>query len=269
LAVSSRLDGWVENRPEHGLRRLDIRELWEYRELAAFLALRDVKVRYKQAVFGAAWALLQPVVGVVVFTIVFRRLAEMPSDGLPYPLFSFVALSVWAYISTSVTKATQSLVSNESMVSKVYFPRIIAPMAAVLPGLLDLCIAFVLLGLMMAVYGVAPTWALLTLPLWILAAAAVSLGVGLWLGTINVSYRDVNQAIALLVQMWLFISPVAYPSSAVEGVWGRLYALNPVVGVNDLMDPATIAHLLRYDSIHGRYPGTVEAGEDSVTVAGH
>jgi lipopolysaccharide transport system permease protein len=224
---------WIENRPSQGLRGLSLRELWEYRELTGFLALRDLKVRYKQAAFGAAWAVLQPLVGVVVFTLVFRRLAKVPSDGIPYPVFAFLGLAVWAYVSSGVTKAAQSLVSNSALVTKVYFPRVLAPLASILPGLLDLGLSLLVLGLLMLVYDVAPSWAILTLPLWLLALVATTLSVGLWLAALNVQYRDVNQAVTLLVQLWLFVSPVAYPSSLVPEAWRRLYALNPVVGVLD------------------------------------
>jgi lipopolysaccharide transport system permease protein len=224
---------WIENRPSQGLRGLSLRELWEYRELTGFLALRDLKVRYKQAAFGAAWAVLQPLVGVVVFTLVFRRLAKVPSDGIPYPVFAFLGLAVWAYVSSGVTKAAQSLVSNSALVTKVYFPRLLAPFASTLPGLLDLALSLLVLGLLMLVYDVAPTWAILTLPLWLLALVATTLSVGLWLAALNVQYRDVNHAVTLLVQLWLFVSPVAYPSSLVPEAWRRLYALNPVVGVLD------------------------------------
>jgi lipopolysaccharide transport system permease protein len=222
---------WIENRPSRGFRGINPRELWQYRELAGYLSLRDLKVRYKQAVFGIGWALLQPLAGMLVFTIVFRRLASVPSDGIPYPLFAYVSLSAWAYLSAGVTKATQSLVNNSALVTKVYFPRLLAPIAAVMPGLLDLVLSLLLLGVLMPAYGVNLTWAALTLPLWLLGLVVVALGVGLWLGTLNVHYRDVNQAISLLVQLWLFISPVAYPTSRVPSEWAYGYALNPVVGV--------------------------------------
>lgn len=222
--------GWIENRPSHGFRLAGLRELWHYRELAGFLALREIKVRYKQAVFGVAWAVLQPLAGVVVFTIVFRRLAKVPSEGIPYPVFSFVGLSVWAYVAGATTKATQSLVSNAALVTKVYFPRLLAPLALVLPGLLDLVLSLLLLIVLLPVYRVSPGWAILTTPLWLVALVALPLAVGLWLGALNVAYRDVNQVITLFVQLWLFVSPVAYPSSIVEGPLRWLYALNPAVG---------------------------------------
>jgi lipopolysaccharide transport system permease protein len=224
---------WIENRPGRGLRGLDLRELWQYRELGGFLALRDLKVRYKQAAFGAAWAVLQPLVGAVVFTMVFRRLAKVPSDGIPYPVFAFLGLAVWAYLSSGVTKASQSLVSNSPLVTKVYFPRVIAPLASVMPGLLDLALSLLVLGVLMTAYRVTPSWAMLTLPLWLLALVAVTLSVGLWLAALNVQYRDVNHAVTLLIQLWLFMSPVAYPSSLVPAAWRSLYALNPAAGLLD------------------------------------
>jgi lipopolysaccharide transport system permease protein len=225
------LEGWVENRPSKGLRWPDVRELWEFRELAAFLALRDFKVRYKQAIFGAAWAILQPLAGVVVFTIVFHRFANVPSEGIAYPLFSFVGLSVWSYASGSATKATQSLVNNSALVTKVYFPRLLAPIASVLPGVADFVLSLLALLVLLPVYHTSPTLGLLTSPLWLLAMVVATLGIGLWLGTLNVTYRDINQAITLLVQLWMFVSPVAYPASAVPGRWRVLYFLNPMAGV--------------------------------------
>jgi ABC-type polysaccharide/polyol phosphate export permease len=229
--VTAGTAGWIENRPRSGLLRLDLRELWAYRELAGFMALRDVKVRYKQAVLGIAWAAFQPLAGVVVFTIVFRRLADVQSDGLPYPVFAFVGLMAWNYVSGAVTRATQSLVANAGLVTKVYFPRLLIPLAAVLPGLLDLAVSLPVLVVLCAIYHVRPGWEVLTLPLWVAAAVVVALGVGLLLAALNVRYRDVNQAITLVVQLWLFLSPVAYPASSVPDDWQALYALNPVVPV--------------------------------------
>lgn len=229
-AASVRDQRWIENRPSKGFRSLDVRELWAYRELAAFLALRDLKVRYKQAAFGAGWALLQPLAAAAVFTLVFRRLANMPSDGVPYPVFAFVGVAVWGYFSTAVTKATQTLVQNVALVSKVYFPRILAPTAAVLPPLVDLAVSLAALVVLIPLYGADVGWAALTFPLWIVALVAAALGVGLLLGALNVTYRDVNHGVTLLVQLWLFASPVAYPSSAVPSPWRDVYFLNPVAG---------------------------------------
>ncbi len=229
--AATRTGPWIENRTTPGLRWPDARELWNYRELAAFLALRDLKVRYKQAVFGAAWAIIQPLAGVLVFTIVFRRFGNVPSDGIPYPVFALVGLSVWSYASTSVTRATQSLVTNSALVTKVYFPRVLAPMAAVLPAIPDLLLSLGVLAVFMPIYDVAPTVAVLTLPVWLVILIATALGIGLWLGTMNVTYRDINQAIALLIQLWMFASPVAYPSSSVPVRWRPIYFLNPMAGV--------------------------------------
>jgi lipopolysaccharide transport system permease protein len=229
--VSAGVAGWVENRPRSGLLRLDLGELWAYRELAAFLALRDIKVRYKQAMLGIGWAVFQPLAGVVVFTIVFQRLAHVESDGLPYPVFAYVGLIVWTYTSSAVTKATQSLVSNANLVTKVYFPRLVIPLAAVFPGLLDLAVSLPVLVILCAVYDVSPGLALLTLPLWIAGVMIVAFAVGLLLSALNVRYRDVNQAITLLVSLWLFLSPVAYPVSAVPAAWLPLYAVNPMSAV--------------------------------------
>lgn len=221
---------WIENRPSEGFRPPDLRELWAYRELAAFLALRDLKVRYKQAIFGAGWAVLQPLAAAAVFTVVFSRLAGMPSDGIPYPLFAFVGVSVWTYFAGAVTKATQALVQNTALVSKVYFPRLIAPIASVLPGLLDLLISLSLLVVLVPLYGASIGWTALATPLWFVPLVAAALGVGLWLGTLNVSYRDVNQGVTLLIQLWLFASPVIYPASQVPERWRLIYFLNPAAG---------------------------------------
>jgi ABC-type polysaccharide/polyol phosphate export permease len=223
--------GWIENRPTRGIRWPDLRELWQYRELAAFLALRDLKVRYKQAVFGGSWAILQPLAGVVVFTVVFRRFAKVPSAGIPYPVFALTGLTAWSYASGSVTKATQTLVNNSALVTKVYFPRLLAPLAAVFPGLVDLLVSLVLLAVLLPIYHVHPPWTVFTLPLWIVGMVAAVLGISLWLGTLNVRYRDINQGIALLTQLWMFVSPVAYPSGIVPHAWRPLYFTNPMAGV--------------------------------------
>jgi lipopolysaccharide transport system permease protein len=234
MRLSVERDAWVENRPSRGFRGPRLRELWRYRELGGFLALRDLKVRYKQAVFGAAWAVFQPLAGAVVFTLVFGRLAKVPSDGIPYPLFAFVGLSVWSYHASSVTRATQSLVGNAPLVTKVYFPRLLVPLAAVLPGLVDLALSLLTLVVLLVVYETVPSGAVLTLPMWVVALVATSFSVGLWLSALNVHYRDVNHAVTLFVQLWLFVSPVAYPSSMVEGGgWRWVYALNPMAGVID------------------------------------
>jgi homopolymeric O-antigen transport system permease protein len=222
--------GWTENRPSRGFRLPDLRELWTYRELGFFLALRDLKVRYKQAVLGASWAILQPVAAAAVFTVVFHRFAGMPSDGVPYPIFAYVGFCIWTYFAGTVTKATQVLVQNSALVSKVYFPRLIAPTATTVPGLLDLVISLALLVVLIPAYGTTIGWAAVITPLWFIPLWAAALGTGLWLGTLNVSYRDVNQGVVLLLQLWFFLSPVVYPSSQVPDRWRALYFLNPVAG---------------------------------------
>jgi len=226
-------DRWVENRAPTGWHKVDVRELWAYRELIAFLAIRDVKVRYKQAALGMVWAVLQPLAGALVFTVVFDRIANLPSDGIPYPVLAFVGVTVWTYFTTSVQTAMSSLVGNVGLVTKVYFPRMAAPIAAVLPGLLDMGISLGILAILLVIYGVAPGLPLLLLPVWIVILVALAFGVGLVLATLNVRYRDVKGVSGLLLQLWLFASPVAYASSVVEGRWGPFYDLNPMAGLID------------------------------------
>ncbi len=218
-------------RPARGWSALNLRDLWHYRELAFFLMWRDVSVRYKQTVLGAAWAVIQPFMTMVVFSVFFGRLGKIPSDGLPYPLFAFCALVPWQLFANSLSEAGNSLVSNQSLVTKVYFPRLVIPIAATLAGLLDFAIAFLVLIAMMAFYGVAPTAAVWTLPLFVLLALVTALGVGLWLSALNVQYRDVRYTIPFLTQFWLFATPIAYPSSLVPERWRALLGLNPMAGV--------------------------------------
>jgi ABC-type polysaccharide/polyol phosphate export permease len=222
---------WVENTPTFGLRGLNLRELWQFRELAWFLALRDIKVRYKQAIFGAAWAILQPVAGAIVFTFVLRRLGNVPTDNIPLPLFVFVGLSVWTYLSGAIQKATQSLVANSALVTKVYFPRLLAPLSALVPGFIDLTVSLAMLAILIPFYDVHVGWAMVTLPIWYLSLLGVSFGLGTLLGSLNVSYRDINHAISLFLQLWLFISPVFYSGAAVTN--RALYSINPAVAPLD------------------------------------
>jgi ABC-type polysaccharide/polyol phosphate export permease len=224
---------WVEN-PQPGSRvAAQARELWRYRELVGFLALRDVQVRYKQAAFGVIWAVVQPLVGALALTFVFGRLGRLSSDGLPYLVFAFLGFSVWTYLATSVTVANVSLVSNSALVTKVYFPRLAAPLAAVLPALLDLLIALGITGVFMVYEGIAPGVALFALPLFLVLLMLLALGVGLLLATLNVKYRDAHFLAGLLVQVWFFLTPVAYATSLVPGRWRDLYVVNPMVGVVD------------------------------------
>ena len=224
---------WRENRPTRGRRALDLEELWAYRELMAFLALRDIKVRYKQAVFGGAWAIVQPLAGAAIFTVVFGRLADLPSDGIDYLVFAFAGFALWTYFSSALNTARMSLVSNAPLITKVYFPRLAAPAAGVLPGLVDLAASLPLLALMMIWTGTTPTVAILAAPLVLLGTVVTALGVGMLFAALTVQYRDVQQVFGLVVQLWLFATPVAYSSSLVEGSWRPVYYLNPVVGVMD------------------------------------
>lgn len=210
---------------------LKIGELWQYRELLYFLVWRDIKVRYKQTALGAAWAIIQPFFTMVVFSVFFGRLAGLPSDGVPYPIFAYTALVPWTYFATTLSQAGNSLVEQERIITKVYFPRLLVPASAVLGGLVDFAIACVVLVGMIIFYGIKPTATILTVPLFILFAGLTSLAIGLWLSAINVQYRDVRYTIPFIIQFWLFATPVAYPSSLVPQAWRALYGLNPMAGV--------------------------------------
>jgi len=218
-------------RPPGRWTRLNLADLWEYRDLLYFLIWRDIKVRYKQTVLGAAWAILQPLLTMIVFSIVFGRLGKLPSDGIPYPVFTFAALLPWQLFAYAMTEASNSLIGSQNLITKVYFPRLVIPIAAVLGGLVDFAISFVVLLLLMLGYGIAPTIAVLTIPLFIILVIATALGIGLWLSALNVKYRDVRYTIPFLTQFWLFLTPVAYSSSLVPAKWRILYGLNPMAGV--------------------------------------
>ena len=214
-----------------GRTSLDLGAVWTYRELVYFFVWRDVKVRYRQTLLGVLWAVLQPVITMVVFTVVFGHLAGMASDGVPYPLFALAALLPWTFFATGVSQAANSLVGNQNLLKKVYFPRLVIPLSVVLTGLVDLAVAATVLAAMMAYYGVAPgPEALLLLPL-VLLALLTTLSLGLWLSALNVRYRDVRYVVPFALQVWLFLTPVAYPSSVVDEPWRSLSALNPMVGV--------------------------------------
>ena len=217
--------------PPKGWASIGLRELWDYRELLYFLTWRDVKVRYKQTALGAAWAIIQPLFMMLVFSLFFGRLAKIPSDGIPYPIFTFCALLPWQLFAHALTESSNSLVANERLITKVYFPRLVVPIAAVLGGLVDFAVAFGILLVMMLYYGIVPSWAIVTLPGFILLAVMTALGVGLWLSALNVKYRDVRYTINFMIQFWLFATPVAYPSSLIPEKWRALYGLNPMAGV--------------------------------------
>ncbi len=214
-----------------GWAALNLRDLWIYRELVYFMTWRDLKVRYKQTLLGAGWAILQPFLTMVVFSIFFGNLAQVPSDGVPYPIFSYTALIPWTLFSKALQDASRSLVQSSHMITKVYFPRIILPLASVLAGVVDFFIAFVVLLGMMAYYRVTPTVNVWTLPLFLLLALVTAIGVGLWLSALNVLYRDINYVLPFLTQFWMFITPIAYPSSMVPEKWQVIYAINPMTGV--------------------------------------
>lgn len=218
-------------RPTKGWVSVDFAELWRFRELLYFLLWRDIKVRYKQTALGATWAVLQPLVAMVVFTLIFGRMARMPSDGIPYPLFSFAALVPWTFFSYALTQSSESLVASQQLLKKVYFPRLAVPLASVLSGLVDFALAFlVLLGMMLA-YGILPSARILVIPPLLVLCLITSLGVGLWLSALNVRYRDVRYVVPFLTQLWLFATPIVYPSSLLDEPWKTVYGLNPMVGV--------------------------------------
>lgn len=221
----------IDIHPTSRWRLPDWAEIWNYRELLYFLIWRDIKVRYKQTAIGAAWAIIQPFFTMVVFSLFFGKLARIPSDGQPYPVFSYVALLPWTYFSNALSQSTQSIVSHQNLITKIYVPRLILPLSSVVSGLVDLAIAFGMLLLLMVYFRVAPTAAVWTLPLFILLAMMTALGVGLWLCALNVKYRDVRYVLGFLVQFWMFATPVVYPASLVPEKWRTLYGLNPMAGV--------------------------------------
>jgi lipopolysaccharide transport system permease protein len=217
--------------PSRGWVSIELSELWTYRELLYFLIWRDVKVRYKQTVIGIGWAILQPLLTMVIFTMIFGNFAKIPSDGLPYPVFAFTALLPWNLFAGALNRCTLSLVGSANLITKVYFPRLIVPVSAIISGIIDFAIAFVfLLGLMLW-FHIVPTWGAIALPIFLLLTLITALAVGLWLSALDVRYRDVGHAIPFLIQIWMFLSPVAYPLSVVPEKWRLLYSLNPMVGV--------------------------------------
>jgi lipopolysaccharide transport system permease protein len=218
-------------RPSHGWISLNLHDLWEYRELLYFLTWRDIKVRYKQTVLGAAWAIIQPLFTMVVFSLFFGKLARMPSDDIPYPIFSYAALVPWTFFANGLTQSSNSLVGSANLIKKVYFPRLVVPIASVLAGALDFVLAFVVLLGMMFYFGILPTWNVVWLPLFFVLALVTALGTGLWLTAMNVQFRDVRYMVPFLVQAWMFATPIVYPSSLLDQPWRTLYGLNPMTGV--------------------------------------
>lgn len=217
--------------PSRGWVSLRLGELWEYRELLYFLVWRDIKVRYKQTALGAAWAIIQPFFTMVVFSLFFGKLAQVPSDGIPYPIFSYAALVPWTFFANGLSQSANSLVGSANLIKKIYFPRLVVPISAVLSGLIDFALAFAVLLAMMLYYGVMPTANLLWLPAFLVLALVTSLGAGLWLSATNVQFRDVRYTVPFLTQFWLFATPIAYSSSLLDEPWRTLYGLNPMAGV--------------------------------------
>jgi lipopolysaccharide transport system permease protein len=217
--------------PSRGWSALGLREMWQYRELLYFMIWRDIKVRYKQTALGAAWAIIQPFFTMVVFSLFFGRLAGIPSDGLPYPIFSFTALVPWTFFANGLTLSSNSLVGSANLLSKVYFPRLIVPTSTILSGVIDFLLAFVVLIGMMFAYSIMPTINVIWLPFFFLLALITALGAGLWLSALNVKFRDVKYVVPFLTQLWMFLTPIAYPSTMLPEPWRTLYGVNPMAGV--------------------------------------
>ncbi|MBA3514346.1 MAG: ABC transporter permease [Pyrinomonadaceae bacterium] len=232
----------VRIRPGKSWAVVDFRELWAYRELFYFLVWRDLKVRYKQTVLGVAWAIIQPLFTMLIFTLFFGRLAGVPSDDVPYPVFVYAGLLLWTFFANAVTTSGNSLVGNANLLSKVYFPRLFIPSAAVGAGLVDLAIAFVILVGLMIYYSVVVTWGILMLPVLVLLTTLLAVGVGTWLSALNVKYRDIRFALPFLIQIWMFVSPIIYPPSFVPEKWRWLLALNPLTGIIDSFRVSLFSH---------------------------
>lgn len=231
LAAENTRKPSVVIQPRKGLFQLDLTSVWQYREMLYFLVWRDVIVRYKQTALGAAWVIVQPLITMLIFTLIFGNFAKIPSDGIPYPVFAFSALLPWSYFSQALAKSSNSLVISSNLVTKIYFPRLLIPLAASVAPVVDLFFSFLVLLVLMAWYKIAPSWGLLALPLFLGLAIMTALAVGLWSSALNVRYRDVGNIILFLSQVWMYASPVAYPVSMVPVKWRLLYSLNPMVGV--------------------------------------
>jgi lipopolysaccharide transport system permease protein len=249
----------VRIEPPRAWLELRLREVWMYRELLYFLIWRDLKVRYKQTVIGVAWVILQPIMSMGAFTLFFGRLAKLPSDGLPYPVFYFAALLPWTYFATALGKATAVVVGSQNLITKVYFPRLILPLSAVLSGLVDFGIAFLVMLVLVVKYRLHPGLHMIWLLLFLLLALATALGVGLWLSALNALYRDVGHVLPFIVQFWMLASPVAYPSSLVPVKWRWLYGLNPMAGVIEGFRWALTGH--------GQPPGALMVASAAAVVA--
>jgi lipopolysaccharide transport system permease protein len=221
----------ISIRPGRKWAPIDFVSLWAYRELLYFLTWRDIRVRYRQTLLGALWAVTQPLFTMIIFTLFFSKLAKIPSDGVPYPLFAYAGLLPWIFFSNAVNHSSNSLVGNAHLITKIYFPRVIIPTASVTAGLVDFSVAFAMLAVLMLYYGVALTWHLLMLPLLVVMTAALALGVGMWMSALNVKYRDIRFALPFALQLLMFITPIIYPSSLVPSPWRQLLSLNPLAGI--------------------------------------
>jgi homopolymeric O-antigen transport system permease protein len=230
-AESTTSDMHIAIVPPSGWAALDLNEIWKYRELLYFLTWRDIKIRYKQTALGASWAILQPLLTMVIFTVIFGNLAKLPSDGYPYPIFTYTALLPWQLFAFSLTNSSNSLVGEKNLISKVYFPRLIIPISSVTAGLADFCFSFLVLLGMMFFYKMQFSWKLFTLPLFIVLALLSAIAVGLWLSALNVKYRDIRYVVPFLTQFWMYATPVAYSISLIPEKWLWLYSLNPMVSV--------------------------------------
>lgn len=220
-------------RPGRGWLHLNLGDLWHFRELLYFLAWRDIKVRYKQTVLGVAWVILQPVLTMLIFTLIFGRIAGLPSEGVPYPVFVFTGLVPWQLFAYALTQSSASLVADQNLVTKIFFPRLIIPVASVIAGLLDFCISLAVLLCLLFIYQIPLTWRVLTLPLFGFLALLTAIAVGIWLSALNVQYRDVRYALPFLTLFWMYATPIAYSSTLIPTEWRFLYSLNPMVGVVD------------------------------------
>ncbi|HUI06203.1 MAG TPA: ABC transporter permease [Verrucomicrobiae bacterium] len=230
-AIPATTGHFVRLQPSKGWVSLKLYELWEYRELLYFLTWRDIKIRYKQTALGAAWAIIQPVFTMVIFSIFFGHLARIPSDGVPYPIFSFTALVPWTLFVYGLTQSSNSLVGSSNLIKKVYFPRLVIPISSLFSGVVDFLIAFAIMLAMMLYFRIVPTINVVWVPFFVLLTLVTSLGVGLWLSALNVEYRDVKYVVPFLTQFWMFATPIAYPSSLLHQPWRTLYGLNPIAGV--------------------------------------
>ena len=229
--------------PRKGWMPVNFRELWKFRELLYFLAWRDVKVKYKQTALGVVWALMQPLLIMVIFSVLFGRFARMPSDGAPYPIFVFIGLLPWNYFSSVLGQSTNSLVAGSSLVSKIYFPRLLIPASSAIAALLDLAIGFIVLGALMLYYGVNISAGTLLVPVLVLLTLMNAVGFGLWFSALNVKYRDIQYVIPFLIQIWMFVTPVIYPKSLFGEKWGWLLLLNPMGGIIEAFRPAVLGHM--------------------------